>query len=1065
MLFNKKDEKALSESLFKNPTNEYRGAPFWSWNTKLDEETLLEQIDMFKEMGIGGFHIHVRTGMETPYLTDEYMRFIKLCNEKAKKEGMLCWLYDEDRWPSGAAGGYVSKNYRFRAKHFRLSFDDPRNQENFAKDYDEYLKMTENNGVCSGYMISRYGVKLDSDGFLIDYKRLNDTEDYDGDIWYGWMHIHPKSGWYNGQAYINTLNKSAVEEFMHTTYDAYYNAVGEDFGKSIPAIFTDEPQVLRHTYLTTSFDKTEANLPFVEDFDETYKAVYGESILDKIPELVWEKKNNGCARTRYTYMDHMTERFVSAFCDTLGAWCEKHNIAFTGHMMHEGALGIQADSLGEAMRCYRSFHIPGMDLLCDRIEFSTAKQVQSCVHQYGREAMLSELYGVTGWDFAFRGHKRQGDWQAALGVTVRVHHLTWVSMNGDAKHDYPASIGYQSPWYKQYNYIEDHFARLSAVLSRGTADVRVGVIHPIESFWLYTGPNDKTALKRNYLDEQFKLLTNALCSGGVDFDFIAESLLPELCEKGSNPLKVGKMEYDCVIVPVIETMRSSTLERLKAFAEMGGKVILLGKAPEFLDASPSDEIKKASENWENIDIDYVDLIDRLDAFRFVDFMNKDTGVRAKNIVHQLRNDNNEKWLFFCHGEDQVNYPSYVPAYSRENLRLTFNGRYDITEYNTITGEIYTPAYKIENGKTIIDAVMFTEDSYLFKLTPANEDKEVSGNAPRKAMPLETNGILLTNPSNKNFVAKARKNYIKVDDYVDYTLDEPNAILLDMCEYSFDGEDYLPLEDSVRVADIGRERFYQKHKNQTSIQPWVPVPEELKNDSGHTIKRRFTFNSDITLNNIHLALEEADKATIWVNGEKITKEFDGWYVDKCIKKIKLPTLSPGKQVIEVEIPFFLRSRTEWLYVLGDFGVKVSGKNVFAVEKAKKLAFGDAVHQTLPFYTGNITYSTSYTETEKTNRTLQIAQFSGALMRVKVDGKDLGVVAISPNAINLGVMEKGEHKIDITVFGTRYNGFGPVHNCINNFSYWGPNSWRTYDSPMWNDCYLLHPTGILNNPVIY
>ena len=245
MLFNKKDEKVLSENLFKNPTNEYRGAPFWAWNTKLDDETLLEQIETFKEMGIGGFHMHVRTGMETTYLNDEYMHFVKLCNEKAKKEGMLCWLYDEDRWPSGAAGGYVSKNYRFRAKHFRLSFNDPRNQENFAKDYDEYLKMTENNGVCSGYMISRYGVKLDEEGFLIDYKRLNDNEDYDGDIWYGWMHIHPKSGWYNGQAYINTLNKSAVEEFMHTTYDAYYNAVGEDFGKSIPAIFTDEPQVIK----------------------------------------------------------------------------------------------------------------------------------------------------------------------------------------------------------------------------------------------------------------------------------------------------------------------------------------------------------------------------------------------------------------------------------------------------------------------------------------------------------------------------------------------------------------------------------------------------------------------------------------------------------------------------------------------------------------------------------------------------------------------------------------------------------------------------------------------------
>ncbi len=1065
MLFNKKNDKQLSEELFKNPTNEYRGAPFWSWNTKLDDETLLEQIEMFKEMGIGGFHMHVRTGMETTYLNDEFMHFVKLCNEKAKKEGMYAWIYDEDRWPSGAAGGYISKNYRHRAKHFRLSFNDPTNQPNFAKDYDEYLKMTENNGVCSGYMISRYGVKLDEENYLVDYKRLEDNEDYDGEIWYGWMHIHPKSGWYNGQAYINTLSKAAVEEFMHTTYDAYYNAVGEDFGKSIPGIFTDEPQVLRHTYLTTSADKTEANLPFVEDFDQTYKATYGESILDKIPELVWEKRNNGCARARYTYMDHMSERFVSSFVDTLGDWCEKHNIAFTGHMMHEGSLALQCDSLGEAMRCYRNFHIPGMDLLCDRMELSTAKQVQSTVHQYGREAMLSELYGVTGWDFPFRGHKRQGDWQAALGVTVRVHHLAWVSMNGDAKHDYPAAIGYQSPWYKQYKYIEDHFARLSAVLSRGTPEVKVGVLHPIESFWLYTGPNDKTALKRSYLDEQFRLLTNSLCYGGVDFDFIAESLLPTLCEQGSNPLKVGKMEYDCIIVPVMETIRSTTLERLKAFAEAGGKVILLGDAPQFVDGILSEKASKCANCWDKMDIDYVALIDKLEPFRFFDFMDRTYGVRATNIVHQLRNDGDDKWLFFCHAEDKANGLGYVPAYSREQLRLTINGRYDVIEYNTLTGEIYTPKYKIENGKTVIEYTMFTEDSFLIKLSPAKEDKEVPGNAPRKLMPLEANGTALAHPSNKDFIAQVSKNYIKLNDMVDYSLDEPNAILLDMCEFAFDGEDYLPLEDSARVADIGRERFYYEHRNQTSIQPWVPVPEELKNDKGHTVKRRFTFYSDITLENTYLALEESDKATIWVNGEKIEKEIDGWYVDKCIKKVKLPTLNSGKIEIEIEIPFFLRGRTEWCYVLGDFGVNVTGKFVTAVNKAKKLAFGSAVNQTLPFYTGNITYHTGYTETKKAHRTLQISNFGGALARVKVDGKDLGVVAISPYCIDLGEMEKGWHDIEITVFGTRFNNFGPVHNNVKNYAYWGPNSWRTYDSPMWTDQYNLRPTGILNNPVIY
>ena len=119
--------------------------------------------------------------------------------------------------------------------------------------------------------------------------------------------------------------------------------------------------------------------------------------------------------------------------------------------------------------------------------------------------MLSELYGVTSWDCYFRTYKHQGDWQAALGVTVRVPHLSWYAMGGEAKRDYPASISYQSPWYKKFSVVEDHFARLNTALTRGKPVVKVAVIHPIESFWLHWGPNDKTAVLRESLDERFYL--------------------------------------------------------------------------------------------------------------------------------------------------------------------------------------------------------------------------------------------------------------------------------------------------------------------------------------------------------------------------------------------------------------------------------------------------------------------------------------------------------------------------------------------------------------------------------
>ena len=65
MLYPKKNAKNLDPALFQNPTAEYRGAPFWAWNSKLEKEELLWQIELLKKMGFGGFHMHARSGLAT----------------------------------------------------------------------------------------------------------------------------------------------------------------------------------------------------------------------------------------------------------------------------------------------------------------------------------------------------------------------------------------------------------------------------------------------------------------------------------------------------------------------------------------------------------------------------------------------------------------------------------------------------------------------------------------------------------------------------------------------------------------------------------------------------------------------------------------------------------------------------------------------------------------------------------------------------------------------------------------------------------------------------------------
>ena len=90
---------------FKHPTSEFRGAPFWAWNGKLDPEELRKQVRIMHRMGLGGFFMHSRVGLNTPYLGPEWMKCVDACVDEAEKLDMQAWLYDEDRWPSGAAGG------------------------------------------------------------------------------------------------------------------------------------------------------------------------------------------------------------------------------------------------------------------------------------------------------------------------------------------------------------------------------------------------------------------------------------------------------------------------------------------------------------------------------------------------------------------------------------------------------------------------------------------------------------------------------------------------------------------------------------------------------------------------------------------------------------------------------------------------------------------------------------------------------------------------------------------------------------------------------------------------
>ncbi len=1016
MLYEKTKER-VSEEIFKNPPSEYRGAPFWAWNGKLDKDEVVWQTGVFKEMGLGGYHIHVRTGLEDEYLGEKFNECIRACVESSQEKNMLAWLYDEDRWPSGFAGGIVTKNKAFRQRYLLFT----RFPSKRLPKFDEKGRLIEGDKLLARYSVHTFW------GKLLSYRRLQEGEKAPC-TWYAYLRISDAESWYNDNTYVDTLNEEALDEFAAVTYGNYKKVIPEALGSICPAIFTDEPQFRNIKKGICGYE-----YPWTDDFDKTFEACYGSNILDGLPELFWNKGE--FSLVRYRYFDHLSERFVHAFSDNLGEKAEEVGLHLTGHMMQEATLESQTRSVGETMRHYRGFGIPGIDILCSRYEFATAKQCQSVVHQLGKEGMLSELYGVSRWNYDFRMYKIHGDWQAALGVTVRVPHLSMLSMKGEAKRDYPASMFYQSPWYKKFNVVEDHFARVNTALSGGKTLAEIGVIHPIESYWGQYSFSLRGAQQRNRTEKSFSDITEWLLRNALDFDYIDESLLPDLCQEGGNPLQVGRMQYKTVVVPDCITLRKTTLERLEKFAERGGKLIFVGRIPSFADAVPTPRPQILAEKSIVVPTEKAALLSVLEGSRSVAVVDKETGKEVETVLTTLHEKGDDRWLFVSQAHRE-NFPDNHTVV-RQELFVKVKGEFVPTLWNTLDGTISEVPFTQKDGWTIIDGHLYNHDSLLYRLVKGKGEKE------RETERKETEKVIL-------------------EGRVPYTIDEPNVLVLDRAKYAVGYKaPYSTKKLDILCADnICRKKKGFRMHGGSICQPWAAEKKETRD----VLRLCFDFYSEIEYKAPELAIEDADKVRIFMNGVEVEKVITGWYVDKAIEKVALPDVKKGKNVLEVILPFGENTDTEWCYLLGSFGVKVCGTKEIITALPETIAFGDITKQGFPFYGGKLTYHTSFEGNGK-EVLLSVPVFEAPVLEVESSGvkKD---IAYAPYSVKMP-SEKGKTTLDVTAYISRQNAFGCLHTrsmkrkdcCV------GPSLYRRLNVGERSMFYQIVPCGILTPPSIF
>lgn len=1026
-----KEKKFQQE--FKNPSAQFRGAPFWAWNGELNKDLLREQIDIFNKMGFGGYHIHSRIGLSTEYMGEEFLDCVKECLEYGREKGMLTYLYDEDKWPSGYGAGRVTREDEFGARYLLFTpFLHPEGM--YDRNLPPSFRLSSNGNLK--YLAS-YRVDL-QEGKLVGYER---TRSWKEGQWNAYLVLTESLPWFNNQPYADTLNPEAVKKFAEVNYEPYREAVGQSFLEDIPSIFTDEPQFKRFENMKDGGVPQEVGIPFTDRLQDACRERFGEELLDRLPEIFWEHADGTPSTFRYRYFNLIADQFAGSYVKTLADWCHTNGIVLTGHLMEEGGLEKQARSIGDAMRSYYYFQRPGIDMLADNYEYTTVKQAQSVSRQMGRKGLTSELYGVTNWDFDFRGHKLQGDWQAASGVTLRVPHLAWMYMGGESKRDYPAPIDGHSPWHDKYCLIEDYFGRVNVVLEKGKPCVDIAVLHPIESMFLIMGPDSDTLQKRRLLETQFHTLARWLLFGQLDYDYLDEKLLTKLLVKAEKGiLQAGEMKYRVVIIPPLLTIRGTTLEILRQFAASGGKVVNMG-ADAYIDAVTCKS--GIWEKFERIGFDQYRLYEVLEPFRKVRITDP-AGTARTDLLYQLRRDQDAGYLFIAHGTRIKEETFGVFEERQPEIRIELPGNFDVEVLDAMTGEIYPADYKVCRKKTEISALFEEQSSLLFRLKPARDGTR--------------RPISVSDRKERGFLT------VCLPKTAEYTLEEPNVMVLDMAEYRLDDGIWQPEEEILKIDDRVREWCGYRKRTDCFPQPWLTGSD---NPCGHVVGLRFHIRSHADLSDLELAAETEENWRIRCNGREILENTfpsvcRGKYVDSKIRRYHLGSLEKGDNLLECNIPFGPLTNLENLFLLGSFGVLILGAEKELQEIPAKVGYQSYTYQGFPFYGGNFIYETNV-ELPAGEVVVETGDYDAPLLELQLDDKEPEPLFLAPYRVSLGRAEAGRHKIRIRAFGNRINTFGQLHNCNEKERYFGPKTWRTQGKD-WCYEYRLHSCGLRKAPLI-
>jgi len=362
-----KNSSAYILERFQDPPIEYRSAPFWVWAGDVSEEEIDLQLMDMKEHGMGGAFLHARPGLITEYLSDEWFDLANHAVETGKRENIHVWLYDENAWPSGYAGGHVAAEMPDSYIHGQGLQMVP-------------IEAIDASDISDFYLFLRGG----NDG----YEVIGNHTDLSEAVFGFRMHHYSETGRYGGYSYVDLLVEGVTEKFIELTMTGYEDRFGDEFGKQVPGIFTDEPHIQPPS--VSSDDPHGQTIRYTPELFNFFENTWGYDLREHLPSLFTE--TGDWQRIRHNYYQVLLDMFIDRWGKPWYEYTEKHNLTWTGHYWeHTWPDPIRVP---DNMAIYAYKQMPGIDLLFNTPEerpnqfghVRNVREVRSVANQLGRTA-------------------------------------------------------------------------------------------------------------------------------------------------------------------------------------------------------------------------------------------------------------------------------------------------------------------------------------------------------------------------------------------------------------------------------------------------------------------------------------------------------------------------------------------------------------------------------------------------------------------------------------------------------------------------------------------------------